>query len=84
MVQREDHLPNWAKPCKDATRHGPADGAGMCPWCGLKVASAMPAPDRSTFPTSDLTEAYNQHYDPDHGALTWKQISDKYAMGQNP
>lgn len=82
--QHDRYTPNWSKPCKDAIHHGPADGKGKCPWCGLKIATAMPAPAMSDFPASELTEAYNQFYDPDHGALTYQQISDKYAMGQNP
>lgn len=82
--QRDRYTPNWSRPCKEAMNHGPADGKGKCPWCGLKIATAMPAPDPSHRPTSELTEAYNEFYDPDWGALTWQQISDRYAMGQNP
>ena len=54
-------------PCPDgAILHGPADGAGRCPWCGTKYTDARPAP--RAYPRSELSEAYAMHYDPDEGA----------------
>lgn len=54
--------------CPEAAygEHGPADARGRCPWCGRKYVSAMPAPD--SYPVSELTDAYDMHYDPDWGA----------------
>jgi hypothetical protein len=55
------------EPCPDgALMHGPPDGAGRCPWCGIKVDSALPASLR--YPRSELSETYEQFYDPDYGA----------------
>lgn len=82
MAHHDSYTPNWSRPCKDAIQHGPADGKGMCPFCGMKVATAMSAP--RNVPVSDLTESYAQFYDPDYNALTRRQINDRWAMGQNP
>lgn len=57
----------WDPSCPDgALRHGPADGAGRCPWCGTKYQDALPAPSR--YPRSELSEAYEEHFDSDYGA----------------
>lgn len=52
--------------CPEAFRHGPADGAGRCPWCRAKYASAMKVCSPRT--QSDLTVAYRRFYDPDWGS----------------
>lgn len=83
MARNADrYTPNWAKPCQDAIQHGPADGTGKCPWCGMKIATTMGRPPR--VPVTELTEAYGEHYDPDYGALTRAEINARWAMGQNP
>jgi hypothetical protein len=51
--------------CSDAIRHGPTDGQGRCPFCHKKIESAMPKPRH--FPESELSEAYDQYYNPDWG-----------------
>lgn len=41
------------------------DRHGICSWCDQQVASPMPAPTK--YPTSKLTLAYGNYYDPDFG-----------------
>lgn len=77
MARKSDDPP-WR--CTEAIRHGPADGAGKCPWCGRKYEVALRAP--TEFPMSDLTLAYGKHYDPDFDVLTHDQIRARYEMGQ--
>lgn len=67
-------------PCPDgALRHGPPDGRGRCPWCGHKVESALPAP--RTYPRSTLSDAYEEHYDPDYGADGATEIRRRRLAG---
>lgn len=71
--------------CPEALRHGPADGAGRCPWCGTRYTCAQPRPRphprvRSKA-ASDLTSAYQQFYDPDFGGLSPADIEHRYLMG---
>jgi hypothetical protein len=71
----------WDVSCPDgAITHGPADGRGRCPWCGRKVTSAMPAP--RAYPVSDLTEAYDEFYDPDYGATGRIERERLFRAGQ--
>lgn len=72
----------WATPCPEAIRHSIPDRLGKCMYCGRKIDVADPPPAQGTVGVSELTEAYNEFYDPDHGSLTWKQIQSRYAMGQ--
>jgi hypothetical protein len=75
-MKRDD----WDVSCPDgAFMHGPADGKGRCPWCGNKVTSALPAP--RSYPRSDLSEAYEEHYDPDHGALGALELTRRRLAG---
>lgn len=68
-------------PCPDgAILHGPADGAGRCPWCGSRVDVALPAPRR--YPRSGLSEAYAMHYDPDDGARGALELRQLRETGQ--
>ncbi len=68
--------------CPDgALRHGPLDGQGRCPWCGNKVDNAMPAPRR--YPRSELSEAYEEHYDPDYGARGAVELRRQRATSDN-
>lgn len=70
----------WDTSCPDgALRHGPADGAGRCPWCGNQVDSALPAPRR--YPRSELSQAYEEHYDPDYGATGALEIRRRRLAG---
>lgn len=62
-------------------RHGPADVAGRCPWCGTKVTNSLPAP--RSYPRSDLTEAYGYVYDPDEGARGVIEIKRLIESGQD-
>lgn len=67
-------------PCPDgAIRHGPLDVYGRCPWCGNKVDRAWPAPRR--YPRSELSEAYERHYDPDWGALGKVELERRRLAG---
>jgi hypothetical protein len=67
--------------CPESTGpHGPADAYGRCPWCGTKYTSTAPRPE--AFDETDLTDAYEEFYDPDHGSRTWQQIQARYRMGQ--
>lgn len=68
--------------CPEALSHGPADGRGRCPWCGRRYTSPAPRPDVSD--PSDLTDAYELHFDPDYGALDHDQIRRRYQLGQQP
>ena len=61
--------------------HGPADGEGRCPWCRNVVTSALPAPRR--YPRSELSEAYEEHYDPDYGARGALELSKLRATAQD-
>lgn len=53
--------------CPDTTdgQHGPADGAGICPWCGAKYTYPKPRPRGFPVLVTDLEEAYRRVYDPD-------------------
>lgn len=55
--------------CPEALGHGPADGAGRCPWCRRKIT--YPRARQSRFGTSwrelDTLAAYRRFYDPDWG-----------------
>ena len=72
--------------CPEATQHGPLDAYGRCPWCRRKVEATRPAPAPAWGPyaETELTAAYGEHYDPDHGALSRDQIRARYEMGQTP
>lgn len=48
---------------KSVSGHDGGDRVGKCSWCGKKVNPAVARPD--SFDVSDLTEAYERHYDPD-------------------
>lgn len=74
---------DWGE-CSEALNHGPADGRGRCPWCGVKYTSAQPAPPIGWDGPSELTEAWGEHFDPDYGALSPDQIRHRYQMGQTP
>lgn len=63
-------------------RHSPPSHSGRCTWCGGK-ATDDPPPNKPAYPPmSDLTEAYEEFYDSDYGALDHDQIRDRYQMGQ--
>jgi len=63
------------------TGHAQNDRSGLCCWCGKRIDPPVPyAPRR--FDPSDLTEAYEQFYDPDFGALSYDAIRNRYQMGQ--
>jgi hypothetical protein len=67
--------------CPESTgRHGPADAYGRCPWCSIKYTSTAPRPEG--FDETELTEAYEEFYDPNYGTLTWQQVQARYRMGQ--
>lgn len=66
--------------CPEAIQHGPADGAGRCPWCRIKYTDARPRVPASE-PTSGATLAYRQYYDPDFGALSTAELKRQYLMG---
>jgi hypothetical protein len=73
---------DWDVSCPDgALQHGPPDGTGRCPWCGNKVDSALRAPRR--YPRSELSEAYERHYDPDYGAEGAMKRQHKRETGTN-
>ena len=68
--------------CPEAFTHGPPTGDGRCPWCDRVVAARAPRP--ASFPVTELTEAYGEHYDPDFGALTPSEVRRRYATGLEP
>ena len=69
-----------AGPCPDgAFSHGPADARGRCPWCRCKVTSVMPAP--RAYPRSELSEAYEEFYDPDYGAAGALEVRRRRLAG---
>lgn len=72
----------FTSPCPEAVMHGPADRAGRCPWCGLKVDLPLGRPKVfTTDGPSDLTQAYDEFYDPDFGALSPAELDHRYLMG---
>lgn len=69
--------------CPDGFSHGPADGAGRCPWCERKIDHARPrTPEYED--VSELTLAYEQAYDPDFGALSVDQLLLRHRTGRQP
>lgn len=54
--------------CPEALCHGPADGAGRCPWCHRKYTHANARPVHNHRHPSALTLAYRRFYDPDWGS----------------
>lgn len=80
MKKAEAKLFEHEGACSDgALRHGPADGRGRCPWCGTKYTDVMPAP--RAYPRSELSEAYEEHYDPDYGATGALEIRRRRLAG---
>lgn len=61
--------------------HGTIDRLGCCMDCGKRVDPPVPYVPQH-FEPSDLTDAYEQFYDPDFGALTYDDIRNRYQMGQ--
>ena len=56
--------------CAEAIYHGPADGAGRCPWCRVKYTHAQPRPVRQWWqpaPADAADLAYRRFYDPNFG-----------------
>lgn len=76
-----DRDPRGGPQCTEAIQHGPADGAGHCPWCGIKYDKAIAEPRRQRMQASELTLAYQEHYDPDFGSLSPADVKGRYLMG---
>ena len=70
--------------CPEAIMHSvETDRRGRCLYCGQQVAPAAAAPGSQRFEPSELTEAYGEHYDPDHGARSWQEIRRRARMGMD-
>lgn len=56
-----------SQPCPETYdgRHGLSDVHGCCPYCCRQVDPPARMPEH--VPVSELTDAYEQHYDPDWG-----------------
>lgn len=68
--------------CSEAITHGPADGRGRCPWCGVKFTDARPRPYLGNAP-SDLVLAYATHYDPDLPGLEPVALQERYGYRES-
>jgi len=66
---------------ESVTGHAQNDRSGKCCWCGKQIDPPVPRSNRG-YGMSELTDAYNEFYDPDYGALTPAQIAQRYRMGQ--
>jgi hypothetical protein len=58
--------------------HDNGDRNGNCTWCGKRVNSAIRRPEK--FEVSDLTEAYETHYNPDDWEATEAYRSRKWRQ----
>ena len=75
-----DDLPIWR--CPESTgKHGPADGAGRCPWCRRKYTEAARYDPSRPEERSELSEAYETFYDPDAGTLGVAEREGRYRSG---